>query len=158
MTCLGTFEYIEADREIYRKWITKSKQYSTTLHVRISDYFTYSIIICRYLFIILRYVTPRTLQKLTKEKNHLYYMKGTVGSIWPYCGVIWPYCEVHLTVLWGPFDRTVGSIWPYCGVYLTALWGPFDRTVGSIWPQAEININKKIERTDTKTRECAWRH
>jgi hypothetical protein len=31
--CLGTFGYIEADREIYRKWITKSKQYSTTLHV-----------------------------------------------------------------------------------------------------------------------------
>jgi hypothetical protein len=31
--CLGTFEYTEADREIYRKWITKSKQYSTTLHV-----------------------------------------------------------------------------------------------------------------------------
>jgi len=31
--CLGTFEYIEADREIYKKWITKSKEYSTTLHV-----------------------------------------------------------------------------------------------------------------------------
>jgi hypothetical protein len=31
--CLGTFEYIEADREINRKWITKSKQYSTSLHV-----------------------------------------------------------------------------------------------------------------------------
>jgi hypothetical protein len=31
--CLGTFEYIEADREICRKWITKSKQYSTTFHV-----------------------------------------------------------------------------------------------------------------------------
>jgi hypothetical protein len=31
--CLGTFEDIEADREIHRKWITKSKQYSTTLHV-----------------------------------------------------------------------------------------------------------------------------
>jgi hypothetical protein len=30
--CLGTFKYIEAGREIYRKWITKSKQYSTTLH------------------------------------------------------------------------------------------------------------------------------
>jgi hypothetical protein len=30
--CLGTFEYKEADREIYRKWITKSKEYSTTLH------------------------------------------------------------------------------------------------------------------------------
>ena len=31
--CLETFEYIEADREIYKKWITKSKEYSTTLHV-----------------------------------------------------------------------------------------------------------------------------
>jgi hypothetical protein len=31
--CLGTFKYIDADREIYRKWIAKSKQYSTTLHV-----------------------------------------------------------------------------------------------------------------------------
>jgi hypothetical protein len=31
--CLGTFEFIEADREIYRKWITESKQYSTTFHV-----------------------------------------------------------------------------------------------------------------------------
>jgi hypothetical protein len=31
--CLGTFEYIAADREIYRKWITKSKQYSTKLNV-----------------------------------------------------------------------------------------------------------------------------
>jgi hypothetical protein len=31
--CLGTFEYIEADREIYKKWITKSEEYSTTLHV-----------------------------------------------------------------------------------------------------------------------------
>jgi hypothetical protein len=47
--CLGTFEYMEADREIYRKWITKSEEYSTTLHVWVSDYFTYSIIICRYL-------------------------------------------------------------------------------------------------------------
>ena len=45
--CLGTFKYIEADREIYKKWITKSKEYSTTLHVWVSDYFTYSIIICR---------------------------------------------------------------------------------------------------------------
>jgi hypothetical protein len=47
--CLATFEYIEADTEIYKKWITKSKEYSTTLHVWVSDYFTYSIIICRYL-------------------------------------------------------------------------------------------------------------
>jgi hypothetical protein len=31
--CLGTFEYTEAGTEIYRKWITKSKQYSTALHV-----------------------------------------------------------------------------------------------------------------------------
>jgi len=30
---LGTFKYIEADREIYRKYITKCKQYFTTLHV-----------------------------------------------------------------------------------------------------------------------------
>ena len=30
---LGTFEYIEADREICRKYITKCIQYSTTLHV-----------------------------------------------------------------------------------------------------------------------------
>jgi len=44
---LGTFEYIESDREIYRKYITKCIQYSTTLHVWFSDYFTYSIIICR---------------------------------------------------------------------------------------------------------------
>ena len=45
--CLGTFEYIEADREIYKKWITKSKEYCTTLHVWVSDYFTYSIIVYR---------------------------------------------------------------------------------------------------------------
>jgi hypothetical protein len=31
--CLGTFEYIEAGREIYKKWITKSKEYSTALHL-----------------------------------------------------------------------------------------------------------------------------
>jgi hypothetical protein len=31
--CLGNVEYIEADREIYKKWITKSEEYSTTLHV-----------------------------------------------------------------------------------------------------------------------------
>jgi hypothetical protein len=31
--CLGTLEYVEVDREIYGQWITKSKQYSTTLHV-----------------------------------------------------------------------------------------------------------------------------
>jgi hypothetical protein len=31
--CLDTFEYTEANREIDRKWITKSKQHSTTLHV-----------------------------------------------------------------------------------------------------------------------------
>jgi hypothetical protein len=31
--CLGTFQYMEADRETYRKWIKKSKQYSATLHV-----------------------------------------------------------------------------------------------------------------------------
>jgi hypothetical protein len=80
--CLETFEYIEADREICRKWITKSKQYSTTLHVSVSDYFTYSIIICRSLFITVRYVTLRTSQNLTNEKNYLYYME----------------------VLWGPFD------------------------------------------------------
>jgi hypothetical protein len=48
--CLGTFEYIEADKEIYKKWITKSKEYSTTLHVCVSDYFTYSIIICRSIY------------------------------------------------------------------------------------------------------------
>ena len=44
---LGTFEYIEADREIYRKCITKCIHYSKTLHVWFSDYFTYIIIICR---------------------------------------------------------------------------------------------------------------
>jgi hypothetical protein len=79
---LGIFEYTEADREIYRKWITKCKQYSTTFHVRVSNYFTYSIIICSSLFITLRYVTLRTSQNLTKDKNYLYYMEGTVGSIW----------------------------------------------------------------------------
>jgi hypothetical protein len=31
--CLGTYEYTEADREIHRQSITKSEQYSTTLHV-----------------------------------------------------------------------------------------------------------------------------
>jgi hypothetical protein len=30
--CLGTFEYIKADREIYKKCITKSEEYSTTRH------------------------------------------------------------------------------------------------------------------------------
>jgi hypothetical protein len=30
---VGTLKYIKADGEIYRKWITKSKQYSTTLDV-----------------------------------------------------------------------------------------------------------------------------
>jgi hypothetical protein len=77
--CLGTFEYKEADREMYRKLIKKSKQYSTTLHVWISDYFTYSIIICRSLFITVRYVTLRTSQNLTKEKYYQYYMEGTIG-------------------------------------------------------------------------------
>jgi hypothetical protein len=77
--CLGTFEYIEADREINRKWITKSKQYSTTLHVWVSDYFTYSIA----LFVTLRYVTVRTAQNLTKEKKNIY---------------------ITRKVLWGPFD------------------------------------------------------
>jgi hypothetical protein len=28
-----TVELQEADREIYKKWVTKSKQYFTTLHV-----------------------------------------------------------------------------------------------------------------------------
>jgi hypothetical protein len=51
--------------------------------VWVSDYFAYSIMICSSLFIILRYVTLRKSQNLTKEKNYLYYMKGTVGSIWP---------------------------------------------------------------------------
>ena len=73
--CLGTFGYIEADREIYRKWITKSKQYSTTLHVGVSDYFAYSVP----LFITIRYVTLRTSQNLTKK--NLYYMEGTMWSI-----------------------------------------------------------------------------
>jgi hypothetical protein len=49
-----------------QKWITKPNQYSTTLHVTVSDYFTHSIIICRSLFITLRYVTLRTSQNLTK--------------------------------------------------------------------------------------------
>jgi hypothetical protein len=74
--CLGIFEYIEAGSEIYRKLITKSKQYSTTLHVWAYDYFTYSTA----LFITLRYVTLRTSQNLTKK--YLYYMEGTMGSIW----------------------------------------------------------------------------
>jgi hypothetical protein len=56
--CLGVFNYFEVDREIYRKLITISKQYSTTLHVWVSDYFTHSII-CRSLFITLCYVTLR---------------------------------------------------------------------------------------------------
>jgi hypothetical protein len=78
--CLETFEYIEADREIYRKRITKSKQYSTTLHVRVSDYFTYSTA----LFITLRHVTLRTSQNLTKQKkNYVYNMEGTMGPICP---------------------------------------------------------------------------
>jgi hypothetical protein len=64
--CLGTFEYTEADREMWRKWITKSKQYSTTLHVWVSDYFTHSIITCRSFFITVRYITLRTSQNLTK--------------------------------------------------------------------------------------------
>jgi hypothetical protein len=66
--CLGTFECIEADRQIYRKCITKSQQYSTTLHPSVSHYFKHSIIICSFLFITVRYVTIRTTQNLTKEK------------------------------------------------------------------------------------------
>jgi hypothetical protein len=33
--CLGIYGYtrMEVNREIYSKWVTKSKQYSTTLHV-----------------------------------------------------------------------------------------------------------------------------
>src|SRR5215468_3977689 len=65
--CLGTFEYIEADREIYRKWTTISRQPSVKLHVRFSDYFTYSIA----LFITLGYVTIRTSQNLRKEKKSI---------------------------------------------------------------------------------------
>jgi hypothetical protein len=79
--CLGTLEYTEADREIYRKCITKPKQHSTTLHLSVSHYFTHSIIICISLFITVRYVTVRTAQNLTKQ--NLYNMEGTVGSIWP---------------------------------------------------------------------------
>jgi hypothetical protein len=77
--CLGTFKYTEADKEIYRKWITKSKQYSTTHHVWVSDYFTHSIIICRYLFITLRYVTLRTLQYLT---IYIYRVTQKKGNFW----------------------------------------------------------------------------
>jgi len=44
---LGTFEYVEADREICRKYITKCIQYSTICHVLFTDYFTYSTIVCR---------------------------------------------------------------------------------------------------------------
>jgi hypothetical protein len=76
--CLGTLKYIEYDKEIHRKWITKPEEYSTTLHVRFSDYFTYSIIICRYLLITVRYVMHHTLQNLTM---FIYYMGGTMGSI-----------------------------------------------------------------------------
>jgi hypothetical protein len=43
----------------------------------------YIIIVCRSLFITLRNVTLRTSQNLTKDKNYLYYLEGTVGSIWP---------------------------------------------------------------------------
>jgi hypothetical protein len=31
--CLGTFRHTEVDTEIYRKWITKSEKYPTTLHL-----------------------------------------------------------------------------------------------------------------------------
>jgi hypothetical protein len=64
-TLLRNFRIYRSRQRNIQKWITKSKQYSTTLHVRVSDYFTYSIIICRYLFITLRYVTLRTSQNLT---------------------------------------------------------------------------------------------
>jgi hypothetical protein len=81
--CLGTFEYIEADREIYRKWITKSKQYSTTLHVRVSDYFICSIIICR--FCLLLYVMLRSARHRSSEKKK----KLSISN--------GRYCGVHLT-------------------------------------------------------------
>jgi hypothetical protein len=77
---LRTFEYIEADKEIHRKWIAKSKQYSTTLHVSVSDYFTYSIIICRSLSL---YVILSSARHKTSQNKKI--------------------IDITWKVLWGPF-------------------------------------------------------
>jgi hypothetical protein len=99
--CLGTFEDTEADREIdvYSEWITKSKnipqhfmwEFLIILHI-----VSLSVDFCLSLYVMLRSARHRTSQKKT-----------------------------IMYITW------------------KVLWGPFDRIVGSIWPQAEININKK---------------
>jgi hypothetical protein len=113
--CLGTFEYTEANREIYRKWIAKSKQHPTTLHVSVCDYCAHSIIICSCLSVTVRYCAHSII----------------ICSCLSVC---------HCTLCCGPHGTE-----QHKNIYITweVLWGPFDRTVGSIWPQAEIKINKK---------------
>jgi hypothetical protein len=75
---LETFKYTEADREIYRKWITESKQYSTKLYVCVSDYFTDSVIICGSNF-------------YSWHRLYIYYIYIYINNI------TWK-------VLWGPLD------------------------------------------------------
>jgi hypothetical protein len=45
------------------------------------------------LFITVGYVTLRTTQNLTKYKKYLYYMEGSMGSIWPQA-------EINLNKRW----------------------------------------------------------
>jgi hypothetical protein len=80
--CLGTFEYTEADREIYRKWITKPNnipQHFMCQFLIILHSVSLSVAVCLSLYVMLRSARHRTSQK-----------KDIMYMTWK--------------VLWGPFD------------------------------------------------------
>jgi len=90
---LGTLEYIETDREICRKYITKCIQYSTKLHVWIYDYFTYINIICRSNFYSWHWLHNLLLCSSHTKLLHLLQMNMVFLS------VNWDKCSISCAVL-----------------------------------------------------------
>jgi hypothetical protein len=90
--CLGTFEYTEADTENGLQNPNNIPQHSICQYLTISHTVSLSVALCLSLYVMLRSARHRT-----SQKNKLYYMEGTVGSIWPYCGgQFWPQAEINI--------------------------------------------------------------
>jgi menaquinone-dependent protoporphyrinogen IX oxidase len=76
---LGNFEYIEADKEIYRKCITKRKQYTKSKKTPLTHR-CYANWLASTIF---RPNACSIFFGALFADNYLYYMEGTMGSICP---------------------------------------------------------------------------
>jgi hypothetical protein len=76
---LGNFEYIEADREIYRRCIIKRKQYTRSKKTLLTHR-CYANLLASIIF---RPTACSTYFGALFADNYLYYMEGTMGSICP---------------------------------------------------------------------------